>query len=281
MPDNRFDFPELPPRHGPRFRIHGLAVAAVVHLLAAMGLMVASARPWYYESWAAREARVLYVTASGQHSEDRLQDEPRIVTVPSEVTGPMLQEKIDQLAEESRNRTDQENLDRLNQLAERLEEVSSEQSIERMAGVFQTLTGTKPRAQRPSQEPVAGEFDFDTAQFHDVRREETDEGSWRYLCILVDAEGRAVEVEMDASDGQRVYQTMLRIKENPLLEQVYRQIAMPLFDKMLAGARQAARAGMSGTSDSETESASEDQQEPARLESGTEMQASGREEPSP
>jgi hypothetical protein len=36
---------------------------------------------------------------------------------------------------------------------------------------------------------------------------------------------------------------MQRIKANPLLEQVYRQIAMPLFDQMLGAMKQAAAAG--------------------------------------
>ncbi|MCH5376827.1 MAG: hypothetical protein JJ992_22905 [Planctomycetes bacterium] len=204
-------------------------------------LLVAVSRPWYSDSWAAREDRVVYVSAEDKTADEPSEAETRIVTDPSEVSGPMLQDKIDRLAEESSRRTDEENLERLDDLSKRLGEVSSNESIDKMAGVFQTLLGTKPRADRPSEQPVEGEFDLDTAQFYEIRREQQENGAWRYLCTLVDAAGRALEVELSPEEGEPIYQTMMQIKQNPLLEQVYRKIAMPLFDKMLAGARQTAR----------------------------------------
>jgi len=253
MSPDSIQFPERPSRGVRRYRVHGLAASTVVHIAAVSGLLLATIRPWYFESWAAREARVLVVTTADQPTDEAPEVEVPVVADPSDVTGPMLQDKIDEIADESRQRPDEENLQQLDRLADRLKEVSSEESIDRMAQAFQALLGTKPRADQPSDEPVAGDFDFDTAQFHDVRREEEGDGGWRYLCILIDAEGRVLEGEMDADEGERVYQTMLRIKQNPLLERVYRQIAMPLFDKMLAGARQAANRRSTATGDSPKE----------------------------
>jgi hypothetical protein len=76
-------------------------------------------------------------------------------------------------------------------------------------------------------------FDADTAQMHDVRRERTSGGQWRYWLILLDAEGRTIEVEVPPVEGEQLYKTMQRIKAFPLAEKVYRQITMPLLDKML------------------------------------------------
>jgi hypothetical protein len=55
----------------------------------------------------------------------------------------------------------------------------------------------------------------------------------------LDAQGRTVEVEMGQSDGERMYVTMERIKANPLLERVYRQIVMPVIDQLLTAAKKA------------------------------------------
>jgi hypothetical protein len=250
MPDNPFSNLAHSERRLPVYRFHGLAASMVVHLAAASVLLAASVRPWYFDEWAAREARVLYVTTAEAVPDQPAEIEVQAISDPTEVTDSMLTEKIDQLAEEASRRTDQENLEQLDQLSERLNEVTSESSINRMAGAFQAILGTKARADRPAEQPVSGDFDFDTAQFHDIRCEATDGGASRYLAMLVDAEGRSLEVEMNADDGQRVYQTMQRIKQNPLLEQVYRKIAMPLFDQMLAAARQTAQAARSASQDS-------------------------------
>jgi hypothetical protein len=241
MPDNPFSILAHSEHRPPVYRFHGLAVSMAVHLAAASVLLAVSVRPWYFDEWAAREARVLYVTTTEAVPEQSAESEVQVISDPSQVTESMVAEKIDRLAEEASHRSDEENLERLDQLAERLNEVASESSVDRMAGTLQTMLGTKARAERPAEDAVSGDFDFDTAQFHDIRREATDDGAARYLAILVDAEGRALEVEMNADDGQRVYQTMQRIKQNPLLEHVYRKIAMPLFDQMLAAARLSAQ----------------------------------------
>ena len=59
------------------------------------------------------------------------------------------------------------------------------------------------------------------------------------MTVLLDAEGRTLEVEVSEQEGKPIYETMQRIKANPLLEQVYRQIVMPLLDQLMAGVKQA------------------------------------------
>ena len=48
-----------------------------------------------------------------------------------------------------------------------------------------------------------------------------------------------MEIEVSEQEGEPIYETMQRIKANPLLEQVYRQIVMPLLDQLMAAVRQA------------------------------------------
>jgi hypothetical protein len=221
------------------YRFHGLALSTIVHATAAGVLLLTSVSWWHrFESAPAREARVVYVAAPESKTDEAVDTPSITVSEPGPMTGALVRDRILESVDQARQRSDAENLDRLERLGKRLnEEVSSPASIDRMAGVLQVMFGTKPRADQPVAEPLGGVFDFDTAQFHDVRREAADDGGWRYVSILIDAEGRVFESDMNAEEGRRVYEVMQRIRQNPLLERVYRKIALPLFDQMLNTAR--------------------------------------------
>ena len=107
-----------------------------------------------------------------------------------------------------------------------------------MAGSLQQLDRDETAGSAAGGAAGRGEFDHDTAELHDVQPAAA--GSrWLALprCALLDAEGRTLEVDVDPAAGEQLYVTLEKIKANPLLEQVYRQIAMPLFDQLL-GCRQ-------------------------------------------
>jgi hypothetical protein len=55
--------------------------------------------------------------------------------------------------------------------------------------------------------------------------------------VLLDALGRTWEVELSEAEGAPLYELMQRIKRSPLLESVYRRIAMPLLDQILGKAK--------------------------------------------
>lgn len=136
------------------------------------------------------------------------------------------------IEEASRLSTDRQ-LEELEAQGRRLEEVSSAASIDRLADQFQTLLGTKRRAERPADEPVEGPFDFQTAQLHDVRRDELPGGKRRYRAELVDAEGRRMETEVDEATGEQLYRVFQTLRGNPLLEKVYRRIVMSFLDGLI------------------------------------------------
>lgn len=224
-----------------RYRIHGLAASIAVHTGGIVGLLLLTYHPWWYDARLASEGRTIQVRyASGEASEaNGDQAEIRVVSDPTDVTKDMVTDRIEQDVQAAEALSPEEKLDRLSELSERLSDVSSPESVEAMAGAIQNMFGVAPRATEPSAEPVEGSFDFDTAQFHDVSRVPLDPSGFRYVAILLDAEGRTMEVEMDDVDGQTLYETMQQIKQNPLLEAVYRQVVMPLLDQMVAGVRQA------------------------------------------
>ena len=98
----------------------------------------------------------------------------------------------------SADRTDEENLQELDVVGKRLEQISSAEAVDSMAVAAKKLFGTSDRATQPAKEPVVGKFDFDTAQMHDVRREKGTNDEWVYFAVLLDANGRTTEVVMPA-----------------------------------------------------------------------------------
>jgi len=137
----------------------------------------------------------------------------------------------------------EEQLSALDEKAAELEALATEQSVEEIADRFREWTGIAPRAGAPADAPPEGEFQFETAQLHDVRKTVGEDDSVRYKSVLVDAAGRTLEVKMDAQEGERAYRTLQTLKEHPLADKVYRQIAMPLIDKAIAQREAAAASG--------------------------------------
>ncbi len=139
---------------------------------------------------------------------------------------------MDSIAEAEKH-SDEENLQRLKQLTRQLNDGSTAESIAQVTTQISKFLGTGPRASEPAKEPVAGDFEIDTAQLHDVRREMLSDGTFKYIAILIDAAGRTNETEMPAAEGESAYKTFELIKQNPLLERVYRGVVMSLLDKVL------------------------------------------------
>lgn len=216
------------------------SVSLVVHGLGLVTLLALAYQPWWLDARVAWEARSIHVSWSERTetgTEPPVAPDVQFVSDPEQVTADMVRERIDERIGESEARSDAENLQRLDELAERLSGISSKSSIDAMTDAFHSLMGTQSRATEPAAEPIGGDFDSDSAQFHDVHREPRADGSFEYFAVLIDANGRITEVSMNAADGERLYVTMQKIKENPLLERVYRRMMMPLLDQMLAADR--------------------------------------------
>jgi hypothetical protein len=141
------------------------------------------------------------------------------------------------LIREAEETSQEDNLDKLAQLSDRLAQSSSEQSVSDINARLAKVLGTAERAEVPAAEPVAGEFDFGTAQLFDVQRIANEQGEFTYTATLVDAAGRKFESPMTADQGASAYRTMQIVKSNPLLEKVYRGVVMSLMDELLKAAQ--------------------------------------------
>lgn len=150
-----------------------------------------------------------------------------------EVASSFLSRQVMRSIEQSDAVSDQDNLERLKQLANQQSGISTAESIAEINSLVSKVLGTGPRASEPAKEPVAGDFDFDTGQLHDMTREMLEDGTFKYIAVLVDSAGRKLETEMTATEGESAYKTFELIKQNPLLERVYRGVMMSLLDKML------------------------------------------------
>lgn len=123
--------------------------------------------------------------------------------------------------------------ERLEELASRLQSVSSATGIQEMTGAILGSLGAPPR---PAAVPSAASpavFDHRTAQIDDVLKSTTNEGTVTYVAVLIDTTGRTLRVELDQADGEQLFRIFEAMRQFPLLHQVYRELAMPLLDHTL------------------------------------------------
>jgi hypothetical protein len=243
-----------------RFLRPALCASTALHL-SLLGVLLADAA-WPFLLLFSRPAlsnanQVSLIARSGPASQEH--ESPEIETVaaltpeeaalhPAQVFGDRVARSVERAADEAQQQSPEEQRKELTKLAGQLENLSSEKSIEEMAGKFSQWLGTKRRAERPADKPVDGEFDFATAQLHDIRRQEDAEAGCVYFAVLVDAAGRWFESRMEPLEGESAYQTMQVIKANPLAEIVYRRIVMGFLDKLIQAGKQAQEAAEQGPS---------------------------------
>lgn len=126
-----------------------------------------------------------------------------------------------------------ENMVELDRREKQLEKYASEKSLDRIAELIPQWTGAEPRAAAPVKNPPPGDFNIDTAQFHDVTRTGTEAEGFRYMATLFDAEGRSMEVEMGAEEGKKMWELMRKMKKNPMMDKIYRGMVLPMMDKAM------------------------------------------------
>ena len=218
----------------------GVGASLFVHCCLITALLGSVYDPGAYDSWDGNDTPHMIRVAAG--FSDRI-DESRVGAVrvaetPSQVTGDLVNAKIHSIVAGVQEAPSSTQLDRLVQAGKRLNQVSSDQSVDELADKFQEWLGYESRASEPrpdsasdlSDDPL---FDHQTAQLHDVLRDTSGGPRAAYTAVLLDAEGRTMRIALSESDGEAVYELMQRIKANPLLDRIYRRIAMPLLDKFI------------------------------------------------
>ena len=123
---------------------------------------------------------------------------------------------------------------RLDQLAHRLSSITDDSSIDKIAVHLRNQGNVSNRAIQPNPLASSEGFDVATAQLHQVKRIQENDNTWKYVAVLLDAHGRTRMAKLTDAEGERQYALMKKIESNPLLEKVYRQIVMPMLDKLLS-----------------------------------------------
>jgi hypothetical protein len=152
----------------------------------------------------------------------------------STVAGEQVQEAIEAAIDTAGRASQSKKLTELERNLSRLEQIASEESVEQIGAKVRDTLGLEPRASTPGGGPLEGSFDHDTAQFQDIVRVNKADGKEAYRCVMIDREGRTMEIEIDPEQGKVAYDTMQMIKRSPLGDAVYRTLVMPMLDKLLA-----------------------------------------------
>lgn len=211
----------------------GLTISLLFH---GVLLAVLVAVPYHYYYGAGKGS-----TGSGDLASAPAAPTPKGVSSPTEITGPKVETKLTEVLTEVDKLSTEDKLDKLEGTAKQLDKVTSEKGVEELAGLFEGWMKTEKRAAAPAKTAPAGPFDFNTAQFHDVTRDKGANGRWQYHSVLIDSAGRTMEVDLDATEGETAYRTFQILKANPLAEKIYRQVTMPILDKLTRAAREAQR----------------------------------------
>lgn len=153
----------------------------------------------------------------------------------SNVPAVQIEASLKSAMDQTRDLSNERKLTELEKNLERLDSISSAESVQKttqkIAGVLGLSSGPRPNAQ-----PIVGAFDINTAQIHDVTRSRDDNGNWRYQSVLVDAGGRTQQVELSDKTGEDTFNTFQQLKKFPMANGIYRELVMPMLQKMLAAA---------------------------------------------
>jgi hypothetical protein len=142
-------------------------------------------------------------------------------------------EKVEEFRKVTESLSEEEKQEKLDAVGQQLENLSSEEAVSDIANKLSGYFETEKRASAP-RENVSGTFESNTSQIFDVKKTFDENGSISYIATLVDAKGRTMDIPLGKEDGASLYQTFQTLKKFPLAQKVYRDIAMPLLDKMAA-----------------------------------------------
>lgn len=143
---------------------------------------------------------------------------------------------IDQTMEREEGRTQEEKMSDLIHQRRQLEKMPAEHATKALEKVVDFLEARSDRAKEARREVSPDQFDADSAQIDSCERiakDEKDGGGWRYVATLVDANGNSMKVELPESEGASTWRTMQMLKENPVMNAIYRNAVMPLLDRKL------------------------------------------------
>lgn len=144
-----------------------------------------------------------------------------------------VQQEILSIAADTQQKDPRQAIQDLAESGKYLQKKVSSHAIDQISQRFQQWQKLPERATEPEFLPPAGNFDFETAQVHDVERFQDTNGKYKYTVLLFDSHGRTFRTEITGAEGESLWKTMQLIKKNPLMEKIYRTMVIPLLDEMI------------------------------------------------
>lgn len=149
-----------------------------------------------------------------------------------QVPSDQIEASIDSQIEAVEKLSDERKLSELEKQLARLQAMATQQSVRQTTETIADSLGLEPGPE-PANDPIEGTFDPESAQIHEVTRVRDAAGNWQYLSILVDARGQTREVPMSSVEGEAAYRTFEQLKRYPMADGIYRQLVMPMLQRMI------------------------------------------------
>ncbi len=112
------------------------------------------------------------------------------------------------------------------------------QTVKETADAVANSLGIERDMYQPKSGPVPGALDPDTAQILDIVPTGSSHKEEAYMATMIDAQGHQAQIPLSESEGKNAYDAFQKMKSFPAVEGLYRQIVMPLIQKMVSSARQ-------------------------------------------
>jgi len=135
--------------------------------------------------------------------------------------------------ETAANKPPAETLAELDTKVRQLDKYVDARTVEETAEAVADSLGIERSTYQPKTDPVPGALDPDTAQILDIVPNFGGSKEEAYMATMIDAQGHQAQIPISESEGKTAYDAFQKMKNYPAVEGLYRQIVMPLIQKMM------------------------------------------------
>ena len=217
-----------PPRSGNRRR--AIAVSIVFHLALFIALLC-----WYvpqHTKTGLKTKEKPTANANTQDTDNEASPSKLPLTLGDNVPASQIEASLESAMQQAETLSEKRQLSELEKKLKRLNSISSAESVQDTTQKIANTLGLSP-GPVPAVGPVEGIFDATTAQIHKVTRIRDADGDWLYQSVLVDAAGRTENIDLPRAEGEVTYKTFQQLRQFPMADGIYRQLVMPMLQKML------------------------------------------------
>jgi len=180
--------------------------------------------------------------ASAKESSHRAVSQPRNKTeadAKQADASKAIKESVRAHIETAASKPSAEALAELDKKVRQLDQYVDDRTVDETANVVANSLGIERNQYQPKSAPIPGILDPNTAQILKIVQAHGETKGAAYIATMIDAEGHQAKVPMSESEGKVAYDAFQKMKNFPAVEGLYRQIVMPLLQKMVSSPKQA------------------------------------------